>query len=68
MQSSQNHQGRGDLLAGAEAERVLDILKEDATRNYDHYIEKQLTPIADTILNAIGSSMEAVAGQQQDLF
>ncbi len=36
--------------------------------DYDHYIEKQLTPIADTILNAIGSSMEAVTGQQQDLF
>ena len=32
-------QGRGDLLQGAEAQRVLDILKEDATRNYDHYIE-----------------------------
>ncbi|MCH6565062.1 MAG: DNA polymerase II [Proteobacteria bacterium] len=36
--------------------------------DYDHYIEKQLTPIADTILNAIGSSMEAVTGQQRDLF
>ncbi len=36
--------------------------------DYDHYIEKQLTPIADTILNAIGSSMEAVTGQQQELF
>ena len=38
-QSTQNHQGRGDLLQGEEAQRVLDILKEDATRNYDHYIE-----------------------------
>jgi len=38
-QSTQNHQGRGDLLEGEEAQRVLDILKEDATRNYDHYIE-----------------------------
>jgi DNA polymerase-2 len=36
--------------------------------DYDHYIEKQLTPIADTILNAIGSSMEAVTGQQRNLF
>jgi len=36
--------------------------------NYEHYIEKQLTPIADTILNAIGSSMETVTGQQRDLF
>jgi DNA polymerase-2 len=36
--------------------------------DYDHYIEKQLTPIVDTILNAIGSSMEAVTSQQQVLF
>ncbi len=36
--------------------------------DYEHYVDKQLTPIADTILNAIGSSMDAVTGQQQDLF
>ena len=39
MQSKQNHQGRGDVLEGDEAQRVLDLLKEDATRNYDHYVE-----------------------------
>ena len=36
--------------------------------DYEHYVDKQLTPIADTILNAVGSSMDAVTGQQQDLF
>lgn len=36
--------------------------------DYEHYVDKQLAPIADTILNAIGSSMDAVTGQQQDLF
>jgi DNA polymerase-2 len=36
--------------------------------DYEHYVDKQLTPIADTILNAIGSSMDAVTGRQQDLF
>jgi DNA polymerase-2 len=36
--------------------------------DYEHYIEKQLTPIADTILTAIGSSMDTVLRQQQDLF
>ena len=41
---------------------------QHAKLDYDHYIEKQLTPIVDTILNAIGSSMEAVTGQQQELF
>ncbi len=36
-QSTVNHQGRGDVLAGAEAARVLDILRDDAARCYDHY-------------------------------
>jgi thymidylate synthase (FAD) len=38
-QSSSNRQGRGEVLEGAEAARVLDLLREDATRNYDHYVE-----------------------------
>ncbi len=41
---------------------------QDARLDYDHYVEKQLVPIADTILNAIGSSMDAITRQQQDLF
>lgn len=36
-QSAVNNQGRGDLLQGAEAARVLDWLRDDATRAYDHY-------------------------------
>lgn len=38
-QSVINNQGRGEALTGAEAERVLDILKGDAARCYDHYEE-----------------------------
>ncbi len=38
-QSTVNNQGRGAVLEGAEADRVLDILKSDATRAYDHYQE-----------------------------
>src|SRR5580700_6802314 len=38
-QSSVNRQGRGDVLAGEEAAHVLDLLREDATRCYDHYAE-----------------------------
>ena len=38
-QSAVNRQGRGDILEGAEAARVLDLLRDDATRNYDHYLE-----------------------------
>jgi len=38
-QSAVNRQGRGEILQGEEAARVLDLLREDATRNYDHYLE-----------------------------
>ena len=38
-QSAANRQGRGDVLAGEEAAHVLDLLREDATRCYDHYAE-----------------------------
>ncbi|WP_323008980.1 FAD-dependent thymidylate synthase [Paracoccus sp. (in: a-proteobacteria)] len=36
-QSTVNNQGRGQVLEGDEAARVLDILREDAMRSYDHY-------------------------------
>ncbi len=36
-QSTVNNQGRGAVLEGAEAARVLEILKSDANRAYDHY-------------------------------
>jgi thymidylate synthase (FAD) len=38
-QSVANRQGRGDVLTGAEAARVLDILRQDSTNAYDHYAE-----------------------------
>ncbi|QPH54969.1 FAD-dependent thymidylate synthase [Pontivivens ytuae] len=38
-QSKQNNQGRGAVLEGEEAERVLRLLREDSTRAYDHYEE-----------------------------
>jgi thymidylate synthase (FAD) len=36
-QSTVNNQGRGETLEGDEAARVLEILKSDAMRAYDHY-------------------------------
>ncbi|MFS4439496.1 FAD-dependent thymidylate synthase [Paracoccaceae bacterium GXU_MW_L88] len=36
-QSKNNKQGRGAVLEGEEAARVLDLLKTDAERAYDHY-------------------------------
>ncbi|MDM7458996.1 MAG: FAD-dependent thymidylate synthase [Paracoccus sp. (in: a-proteobacteria)] len=36
-QSTQNNQGRGEVLQGEEAQRVLDLLRKDAMRSYDNY-------------------------------
>ncbi len=38
-QSQANRQGRGDVLEGEEAARVLALLQDDATTIYDHYVE-----------------------------
>jgi len=38
-QSVQNRQGRGDVLTGVEAERVMQLLRDDAVHAYDHYEE-----------------------------
>jgi len=38
-QSRANRQGRGEVLMGAEAERVMRLLREDAERAYAHYAE-----------------------------
>ena len=36
-QSTTNRQGRGNLITGDQADEVLKILKDDATRTYDNY-------------------------------
>ena len=36
-QSVINNQGRGEVLTGEEAEKVLRLLKNDSTQTYDHY-------------------------------
>ena len=38
-QSTNNRQGRGELINGTQADSILKILKEDAERNYQHYEE-----------------------------
>ena len=39
QQSANNKQGRGASLTAAEAEQVIDVLRDDAARCYDHYLE-----------------------------
>ena len=49
-QSQINRQGRGDLITGEQADEVLKILKDDATRTYDNY-EKMLNEKFDGSIN-----------------
>ncbi|MEM6943996.1 MAG: FAD-dependent thymidylate synthase, partial [Pseudomonadota bacterium] len=42
-QSSSNRQGRGAVLEGDAAARVLELLRDDASRSYTHY-EEMLDP------------------------
>ncbi|WP_032112894.1 FAD-dependent thymidylate synthase [Candidatus Paracaedibacter symbiosus] len=39
LQSTVNHQGRGETIDSQKAQRILDLLKTDALRAYDHYQE-----------------------------
>ncbi len=45
-QSASNRQGRGEVLGAADAGRVLDLLRDDATQSYRHY-EDMLNERAD---------------------
>ena len=47
-QSATNRQGRGAALDATEAARVLDLLRADATRSYDHYLEMRNEETEDT--------------------
>jgi thymidylate synthase (FAD) len=38
-QSASNRQGRGDVLQGEEARHVLELLRGDAMRTHDHYVD-----------------------------
>jgi thymidylate synthase (FAD) len=38
-QSATNRQGRGDVLSDVETTRVIELLRDDAVRNYGHYLE-----------------------------
>ena len=38
-QATTNRQGRGDVLEGAAAQRVLDLLRDDSSRAYAHYAD-----------------------------
>jgi len=50
-QSTANRQGRGDVLEGQDAARVLELLKADSLQAYSHYEEMLNEDISGNILN-----------------
>lgn len=44
------------------------VEKRDAPLDYDHYIDRQIKPVADSILPFIGLSFDRIVGGQSDLF
>lgn len=56
-QSRLNHQGRGDVLEGEEAQRVLQLLKQDATVAYGHYEEMLNMDASENILDESKSGL-----------
>jgi DNA polymerase-2 len=44
------------------------VEKRSAAIDYDHYIECQIKPIADSVLETIGASFDRIVSGQQDLF
>ena len=49
-QSKINRQGRGDLITGKQADEVLNILKDDATRTYDNYEKISMKDLTEQLL------------------
>ena len=59
-QSQNNRQGRGDVLKGDQAKKVLDLLKSDAERTYSNYEEMLNERYDGTVIdeNKIGLARE----------
>ena len=59
-QSQSNRQGRGDILEGDQAKKVLDLLKNDAERTYSNYEEMLNERYDGTVIdeNKIGLARE----------
>ncbi len=47
---------------------ALECLEQKMGINYDHYVEKQIVPVVDSILYFINTSFEDLTSPQQDIF
>ena len=47
---------------------MADVSKPLAALDYQHYVDRQLEPVADGILGFVGSSFRGLVDKQIDLF
>jgi len=66
LPSRYQHKGWIEYVITLNGPQVLEC--QNSKLNYEHYIEKQLTPIADSILATLGDSMENILKKQINLF
>jgi len=66
LPSRYQHKGWIEYVITLSGPQVLEC--QSAKLDYEHYIEKQLTPIADSILATLGDSMENILKAQINLF
>ena len=64
--SRYQHKGWIEYVITTSGPQTLEC--QNAHLDYDHYIEKQLSPIADSILTTLGNSMENILTPQINLF
>ncbi|PJG58389.1 DNA polymerase II [Aeromonas cavernicola] len=64
----QRYQHRGTIAYVMTVNGPEPLEYQRSAIDYEHYIEKQLRPIAEAILPFVGESFERICGQQLDLF
>ncbi len=64
--SRYRHRGWIEYLMTINGPETLEC--QSSKLDYEHYIDKQLTPIADSILSIVGDSMERILNKQFELF
>jgi len=66
LPSRYRHKGWIEYVITLNGPEVLEC--QTSKLNYEHYIERQLTPVADSILATLNDSMENILKKQIDLF
>jgi DNA polymerase-2 len=68
LNSPYEHGGWIEYVITHQGPTALECLEHNMGINYDHYVEKQIVPVVDSILYFINTSFEDLTSPQQDIF